>query len=192
MSNESVVQIAADFSSKDGISISDIRPSDQAISLESIPDNSSSTYLNQMAETNLSCKEELKSSSIGSCSRYGRARAVPNFARMIDPLSTRGVSHSSDRSVGLPGSDESPSKSFSSLVERVQELLSKIGVTVLAPPLDSLVTPQPGSEKYIGVRSKHVGIARRFSAVIKKNHSEIHLGVYNTAAEVFLYVANCE
>jgi hypothetical protein len=129
-------------------------------------------------------KEEIKS---GSCSRYGRARAVPNFAKMIDPLSTRGTSHTNEaaRSLGIPGCEDAPSKSFTSLVERVQELVAKIGVTVLAVPAESTsAVPPVGTEKYIGVRSKHVGVDRRFSAVIKKNHSEIQLGVYPTAAEV--------
>jgi hypothetical protein len=142
------------------------------------------TSLNFSIDTSPSSKDESK--SMGSCSRYGRARAVPNFAKMIDPLSTRGTAQTSEatRSLGGPGSDEMPAKSFSSLVERVHDLVSKIGVTVLAPLPESPGTPQPGSEKYIGVRSKHVGVDRRFSAVIKKNHSEIHLGIYQTAAEV--------
>lgn len=149
------------------------------------------TVLNPSSDTSPSLRDETKAGSMGSCSRYGRARAVPNFARMIDPLSTRGTAQASDgsRSVGGCGSEDFPSKSFSSLVERVQDLVSKIGVTVLAPLPDSPVTPQAGSEKYIGVRSKHVGIDRRFSAVIKKNHSEIHLGVYQTAAEVLKFLS---
>ena len=37
----------------------------------------------------------------------------------------------------------------------------------------------PNSDKYIGVRIKQSG----FGAVIKKNHSEINLGIYDTAEE---------
>lgn len=139
---------------------------------------------NEVKDTSPSSKEEIKA---GSCSRYGRARAVPNFAKMIDPLSTRGASHTTDaaRSLGISGCEDAPSKTSTSLVERVQELVAKIGVTVLAVPAESTsAVPPAGTEKYIGVRSKHVGADRRFSAVIKKNHSEIQLGVYPTAAEV--------
>ncbi len=94
-------------------------------------DSSATDVLNELKDTSPYSKEEVKA---GSCSRYGRARAVPNFAKMIDPLSTRGASHTSDasRSLGISGSEDAPSKSFTSLVERVQELVAKIGVTVLA------------------------------------------------------------
>jgi hypothetical protein len=122
--------------------------------------------------------QQTDSPSVCARSRYGRRTAVTNFARLLDPMS-RSNSPSSDvakevRSPSAHAPEEA--NSSASMVDTVRALVYKIGAP---PPSIAAAAVNPHSDKYIGVRLKQSG----FGAVIKKNHSEINLGIYDSAEE---------
>ena len=116
-------------------------------------------------------------------SRYGRARAVPNFARMVDPLAQRAQDAPAPRAPpSNGGADDVQATATQHMIELVRVIVSK------APKPEALSSPaagapgQPtsgGQDKYVGVRIKQNG----YGAVIKKNHSEINLGTFQTPEE---------
>ena len=122
-----------------------------------------------------------------STSRYGRARAVPNFARMVDPLAQRSHTSEAPAARAVPsngGADDVQATATQNMIELVRVIVSKApkpGATS-SSPASGISPPQPlstGGDKYVGVRIKQNG----FGAVIKKNHSEINLGTFSTPEE---------
>eukprot|EP00288_Rhodomonas_lens_P015483 CAMPEP_0177707122 /NCGR_PEP_ID=MMETSP0484_2-20121128/9583_1 /TAXON_ID=354590 /ORGANISM="Rhodomonas lens, Strain RHODO" /LENGTH=509 /DNA_ID=CAMNT_0019218615 /DNA_START=304 /DNA_END=1830 /DNA_ORIENTATION=+ len=113
-------------------------------------------------------------------SRYGRTRNVPNFARMIDPLSARGQAIESGKDARAQPAvvhEDLNAASSQTIIDAVRSLVSRAGVP--SPAVVAAAAINPHSDKYIGVRTKQTG----FGAVIKKNHSEINLGTFASAEE---------
>ena len=123
-------------------------------------------------------------------SRYGRARAVPNFARMVDPLAQR-ASTDAPAPRAPPsngGADDVQATATQHMIELVRVIVSKApkpGAALPSPAAGAPGQPAPaqpastGQDKYVGVRIKQNG----YGAVIKKNHSEINLGTFQTPEE---------
>ena len=121
-----------------------------------------------------------------STSRYGRARAVPNFARMVDPLAQRAHNPEAPAPRAAPsngGSDDMQATATQNMIELVKIIVSqapKAGATIASPAGGAVSTAGTGQQdKYVGVRIKQNG----YGAVIKKNHSEINLGTFPTPEE---------
>mmetsp|Transcript_22009 Transcript_22009/g.32323 ORF Transcript_22009/g.32323 Transcript_22009/m.32323 type:complete len:835 (+) Transcript_22009:1036-3540(+) len=121
-----------------------------------------------------------------STSRYGRARAVPNFARMVDPLAQRAHNPEAPAPRAAPsngGSDDMQATATQNMIELVKIIVSqapKAGATIASPAGGAVSTAGTGQQdKYVGVRIKQNG----YGAVIKKNHSEINLGTFTTPEE---------
>eukprot|EP00960_Hanusia_phi_P051647 760923-Hanusia_phi.AAC.3 len=116
------------------------------------------------------------STTVTCTSRYGRARNVPNFARMVDPLSNRsGGDHSSSRERGISNAlnDEAQSTANQNMIEIVKNIMNRLDEL-----LDSSI-PIQTQDKYVGVRVKQAG----YGAVIKKNHIELNLGTFTSVEE---------
>ena len=122
----------------------------------------------------------LEEEAPASTSRFGRRRAVPNFARMVDPLAQR-ANEQAPAPRAPPsngGADDVQATATQNMIELVKVIVSKAPKGTTAGP----VPGQPastGQDKFVGVRIKQNG----YGAVIKKNHSEINLGTFSTPEE---------
>jgi hypothetical protein len=109
-----------------------------------------------------------------STSRYGRARAVPNFAKMVDPMAQRAHAE-----VPTPRAPPSSGGADDVQATATQNMIELVKVIVSETPKSQAQSPATGQDKFVGVRIKQNG----FGAVIKKNHSEINLGTFATPEE---------
>lgn len=124
-----------------------------------------------------------------STSRFGRVRAVPNFARMVDPLAMRTSNSETPTPRAAPsngGADDVQATATQNMIELVRVIVSKapkpgaaIDCSAAAAGSSPAQPSSTGQDKYVGVRIKQNG----FGAVIKKNHSEINLGTFSTPEE---------
>lgn len=114
-------------------------------------------------------------------SRFGRVRAVPNFARMVDPLAQRAGNADAPAPRAPPsngGADDVQATATQNMIELVKVIVGKVPKAGSSSSAAASVQTQ-GQDKYVGVRIKQNG----YGAVIKKNHREINLGTFASPEE---------